>query len=425
MKIGIQTWGSHGDIRPLLALAEGLQSSGHDVTLVITCVDSAEYNSSIANSSVKIKSVASPVILDKEELARIEDSIFSESNPVKQVQMIIAQLFMPVEAEMYQEAENLCADNDLVIGHFFHYPLQTAAEKAGCPYVSIMLVHSAIPSSLSPPVGFPQLGRIGNRFAWWLVKSVLNKILKSYPDKLRVSHGLKAANDLVSDVWASHDLTIIAVSPEICQRQSDWPDHYKISGFFDMPNISIEGKISEELEEFLSHDDPPIYITFGSAMPSDILSQKETIKLLSEAVRITNCRAVIQASLWQECGFSHTQNIHYVHSSPYRMVFPRCRAIIHHGGAGTTQAATHAGKPSIVVAHIAEQVFWGRELKRIGVSPSLLLRQKMSAEQLSKSISDVIGSSEMSEKAKKIGTAMKKENGVEVAVKLINEKFNI
>jgi UDP:flavonoid glycosyltransferase YjiC (YdhE family) len=41
MKIGVQT--SHGDIRPFLALAEGLQLAGHDVTLLITCVDSDAY----------------------------------------------------------------------------------------------------------------------------------------------------------------------------------------------------------------------------------------------------------------------------------------------------------------------------------------------------------------------------------------------
>jgi len=29
MRIGLQTWGSEGDIRPLLALAGGLQSAGH------------------------------------------------------------------------------------------------------------------------------------------------------------------------------------------------------------------------------------------------------------------------------------------------------------------------------------------------------------------------------------------------------------
>lgn len=31
MKIGIQTWGSNGDIRPIIALADGLQNAGHTV----------------------------------------------------------------------------------------------------------------------------------------------------------------------------------------------------------------------------------------------------------------------------------------------------------------------------------------------------------------------------------------------------------
>ena len=35
MKIGMQRWGSHGDIRPFLALAKGLQSMGYQVTLYI------------------------------------------------------------------------------------------------------------------------------------------------------------------------------------------------------------------------------------------------------------------------------------------------------------------------------------------------------------------------------------------------------
>ena len=43
MKIGMQTWGSHGDIRPFLALAEGLQAAGNEVHLVITCFDSDTY----------------------------------------------------------------------------------------------------------------------------------------------------------------------------------------------------------------------------------------------------------------------------------------------------------------------------------------------------------------------------------------------
>ncbi len=36
MKIGIQTWGSDGDVRPFIALAAGLRAAGHDVTVAAT-----------------------------------------------------------------------------------------------------------------------------------------------------------------------------------------------------------------------------------------------------------------------------------------------------------------------------------------------------------------------------------------------------
>ena len=38
MKIGIQTWGSEGDVRPFVALAGGLSEAGHEVTLAVTDV---------------------------------------------------------------------------------------------------------------------------------------------------------------------------------------------------------------------------------------------------------------------------------------------------------------------------------------------------------------------------------------------------
>ncbi len=423
MRIGIQIWGSRGDIRPLLALAEGLQSSGHEVTLLITCIESADFNASLSNSGVKIQNVASPVIHDKEELAKIGKDIFAQSNPVKQIKTVIEKFFVPVEAEMYQAAEKLCLDNDLVIGHFFHYALQTATELIGRPHVSVMLVHSAVPSSRQPPIGFPNLGHLGNRITWRALKLILNKSLKKYPDRLRKAHGLRPTNDFVGSVLASHQLTLIAVSPEICRRQNDWPDYYQVCGFLDAPGLSIDGQLSERLEEFLSNGEAPVYMTFGSVMQTDIPSQREDVTLLSDAAKMADRRAIIQAPLWQECGFCSSKDLYYVHPAPHRIIFPRCKLIVHHGGAGTTQAATLAGKPSVVVAHIAEQEFWGRELSRIGLAPGLLLRRKVTAEKLAKSIRSVASSDDMTEKARKIGAAMNREDGVGVAVRIINEKF--
>ncbi len=423
MKIGIQTWGSHGDIRPFLALAEGLQSFGHEVSLAITCLHGSDYNSSFSDTGIKVQNVATPVIDDQEEYLRIGQEILTEKNPVRQAKVIVDKLFWPVEAKMYQMAEKLCAENDLVIGHFFLYPLQTAAERADRTYVSVVLAHNAIPSRMQPPIRFPNLGKFGNKLTWWLVKSILSRNLKIYPDRLRLAQGLSPAKDLITEVWTSDRLTLIAVSPELCNRQNDWPEHYQVCGFLNRSNFSMEGQLSLELEEFLNHNDPPIYMTFGSTMPSDIANQRQVVALLSEAAKKANCRAIIQAPLWRECGFQSSQEVYYVSAAPHGQVFPRCQAIVHHGGAGTTQTSSLAGKPSIVVAHIAEQEFWGSELKRVGIAPEVLLRRKVGLKQLATSINRVISSDKMKERAKEIGQKMSKEDGVGQAVNLINQKF--
>jgi len=77
---------------------------------------------------------------------------------------------------------------------------------------------------------------------------------------------------------------------------------------------------------------------------------------------------------------------HYVASAPHHLIFPRCKAVVHHGGAGTTQTTMLAGIPSIPIAHIKEQEFWGLELKRLNIAPSLLIRRKVTPKKLAERI---------------------------------------
>ncbi len=423
MKIGIQTWGSYGDIRPFVALAEGLQEDGHDVTLLITCIDEASYDSAIIQNGITIQTVSSPVIQDRDTLRTIEANIFAQSDPLKQTQSIIENLLVPVESAMYDAAVQLCKDNDLVIGHFFHYPLNVAAKQTGCSYVSVALVHSAIPSSSQPPSGMPNLGSLSNRVMWSLVKSVLNKKLKKYSDRLREQHGLSPDRDLITDVWASNQLTLVAVSPQICSRKDDWPEYYQICGFLNMQEQSLQGGASDELQDFLSRGEAPIYMTFGSVMSGG--EQSETLALLADAARKASVRAIIQAPGWRDSGLISSATVHYVDSAPHAEVFPHCLAIVHHGGAGTSQAALLSGKPSILVTHTSEQEFWGRELARVGVAPKPLSRRKLRADQLAEKIELVLTSNSFNEAARRVGIEMAREDGVATAVRLINEKFKL
>lgn len=422
MKIGMQTWGSHGDIRPFLALAEGLQEAGHDVTLAITCVDDDRHERLHSGAGVTIRSIASPVIADPALLKEIGETLLGEKDPIRQTQRVIESLFLPAEQAMFEASEQLCRENDVVIGHFFHYPLVAAAASNGRPHVSVVLNHGALPSAFQPPAGVPDLGAFGNRLAWRLARMVLNRRLKKYSDRLRTRHGIPAARDLIDDVWASNQLTLLAISPVLCTRRPDWPEHHQVCGVLEA-QVPLEGGIPERLRAFLCEGAPPVWITFGSMISGS--DEKRTIALLTDAARKADTRAVIQAPRWRELGFVPDDAIHYVESAAHAEVFPQCSLVVHHGGAGTTHAALRAARPSVVVAHTAEQEFWGRELERVGAAPRFLVRRTATAEQIAACIRQVAGSKEIIEQACRLGRDMDDENGVATATRLINDRFAV
>jgi sterol 3beta-glucosyltransferase/vancomycin aglycone glucosyltransferase len=421
MKIGIQTWGSHGDIRPFVALADGLQAAGHEVTLVITCVDSERYNGLETRTGFRLRVVSTPVVPDKLLLEKIGNAIVRERNAIRQIQLAIEQLLLPAESEMYEASDRLCAENELVIGHYFLYTLGAAAEKHGRPYVSVVLAHGAVPSAAQPPSGVPDFGPLSNRLAWWLARLVLNKGLKKYPDQLRAKNGVAPARDMIDNVWASDYLTLLAISPAICERRPDWPIHYHVCGALDTQDSVAEGSVPQQLQSFLSTGAPPVYMTFGSMMSGS--DERRTIALLVSAAQAASARAIIQAPHWEQLGFECSDKIHYVSSASHSTVFPLCGAVVHHGGAGTSQAALRAGVPSVVVPHTAEQELWGRELERIGVACSSIPRKRATPQGIAAAIKHAAQSGPIGANAKAVGARVAEEEGVAAAVRLIGDRF--
>ena len=96
-------------------------------------------------------------------------------------------------------------------------------------------------------------------------------------------------------------------------------------------------------------------------------------------------------------------------------------AVVHHGGAGTTQAATIAGCPSIVVEHASDQPLWGSVLQRRGIAPKMLHRRSLTAQKLARAIRSVLQTLSMKKKAEEIGAMMQKEDGLTRAVALVEQ----
>ena len=222
MKIGLQAWGSEGDIQPFTALAAGLVKAGHEVTLVVTDNIGRDYSELAKRFGYQLVSVTNPEIPSAEVADKVWRQIIELANTIKQAELVMKYGFDPVVEPMYDAAVKLCKENDAVIGHFFVYPLRAAAEKSGVPMATVNIVHNCIPSRWIRPPGIPDLGRWSYGFGWRLVQTMVNRIFLRRVNSLRIREGLQPDTDIMTQTWASDRLNLIAVSPQICQAPPDW-----------------------------------------------------------------------------------------------------------------------------------------------------------------------------------------------------------
>jgi sterol 3beta-glucosyltransferase len=418
-KIALQTWGSDGDVHPFIGLAGALAARGHDVTLAVTSIEPKSYRPFAERLGFRLIEVGS-VGADDADMHGLVRKMHALRNPLAQAAFIFDDLLAPGIPAIHQAARSLCAEHDLMIGHFILHPVHGAAEQAGIPYLTLTLNHSAIPTRSSPPVGMPNLGPWLNPLAWKLAMLILERLLRPRINRWRQSCALAPVASFRS-VWESSAGNLIAVSPQLCARPSDWAAHQHVCGFFPPPEVSQVGALPADLEAFIASGPAPVYFTFGSmlAVPQDGETLIESVRLMVEAASIAGCRAIVQAP-WSQIGDVHFgATVFRVERAPHLQVFPRCTAVVHHGGAGTTQTSLLCGKPSVVVAHIVDQFFWGRELARAGVAPSLIDRRRATPRKLGKAVREVLDSPAMQEKARVLGRDLANEDGLARAVALV------
>lgn len=422
MKIGLQSWGSEGDIQPFVALAGGLVRAGHQVTLVVTDNAGRDYGEAARRHGFALTAVPTPASTDDETLA-LWRRIIAVGNPIRQARLILRHGFDPIERDLLAAATDLCATHDAVVGHFFLHPLRIAAALLGTPVATLNIVHNCIPSAHIKPPGVPDLGAWAYPLVWRLSRALVNRVFLPRVNALRRANGLAPDRDVMRDTWAADRLNLVAVSPTICARPPDWDDRHVVCGFLRDADDAAPDPVSPTLEAFLAAGAPPLYFTFGSMMLDDARYVAEVAAAWHGAVSALGCRAVFQLPAHVPADLVRDARVHVVARAPYAAVFPRCALVVHHGGAGTTQSALRAGRPSVVVAHLADQSFWGSELERLGVAGPTLSRRGLSGARLARAIARALASPTTSPRAAALGRALAGEPGVDLAVAAIESRL--
>ena len=115
-------------------------------------------------------------------------------------------------------------------------------------------------------------------------------------------------------------------------------------------------------------------ITFGSMVNRDA---ERIDPSYAESLRQTDNRGIILSG-WSRVVNRSSNGLLYLEAVPHDWLLPRCKMIVHHGGAGTTAAGLRAGIPNIVVPFTADQPFWGRRVHALGVGPKPVWVKKFS-----------------------------------------------
>lgn len=211
---------------------------------------------------------------------------------------------------------------------------------------------------------------------------------------------------------------LCAWSPRVIPPSSDWPPHVHVTGYlFDQQDRGFQP--DPTLVRFLEAGAPPICVSFGSMLNQDAAKNDHMIR---EALRQTNHRGIILSG-WRDVKNKSSKEILYRNSVSHTWLLPRCKMVIHHGGAGTTSAGLRAGIPNLVIPHTADQPFWGSRVHEIGAGPRPIPVKKLSVMNLTRTIQEA-DEPGLRKHVQHIGQALSNESGVENAVAQIEKTSN-
>lgn len=427
MRIGLQTWGSEGDVRPFLALGHALAKRGHQVELVYTEIAERNYEAVAATLGFTARPLATPVIADPTARFELGSKILHTRDQVRQGLLIYRHLLAPVVEPMFQAAIELCDRSDLLIHHFMLHGSRAAAELKAVPAISVGFVPMMVPSRFICPQIAPRLGEWGNLLEWQLVRFICNRTFLRDVNRLRTRAGLPRFSDLLEEAWPSPVLNLLAASPALLTRPPDWDARHQLCGFLELPSHEHE-PLSAEVETFLANGSPPVFMGFGSLMPnSGGRHLDESVAILEDAARRSGHRAIIQAEVEPSTtpGASRqpTDRVLCVKRAPHKLIFPRCAAVVHHAGAGTTHTTLRAGVPSVPVPHLSDQFIWADELRRLGVAPKAIRRSALTGAKLAERIREVMDNPRMKQAAMALSVRMQSDNGPETAADMIERSM--
>lgn len=362
MKLLICGFGSRGDVQPALALAVGAQSRGHSVRVAVP-------------PDFEARAIA--LGLDAVAVGLNYTQFIRESRGKVAVGMRRLRHEVAVQLEGLRDdaarAEMLVAVSVCGVG-------ASLAERFGIPYRFVAVSPALLPSREHASVLCPwrRLPRWLNAPSFWVADRLFNLIYNKAFNAARASLGLYPVRNIWPATLGSH--VLLGVDPLLVPYALDTPARR----VFATGPLVIEDTraLPPEVQAFLDAGPAPIFAGFGSMFDS---APARTTAALVQASRALGRRLLIGAGA-AALHAQPSEDVLTVGDVAHAALFPRCAAIVHHGGSGTTHTALAAGVPQLIVPHLLDQYDFAARLRTVGVAVGPLSRRRLRTRSLQRAL---------------------------------------
>jgi vancomycin aglycone glucosyltransferase len=402
MRVILTSHGSTGDIYPVIALAVAMQKAGHSVRFATI----PHYQAEIEAAGVEVYPLCPN--WEQADLSYWMGRLQKIRSPIYQLREIYvgAKAYIP---EMIARMDTALATADLLVSSYLFPMNKNIADRRGVPFATFAFAHHVVPSSDYPPEGIPSPQWLGpkarhawNRWLWKMGNTIVDRVINNAIRTPLRDAGLPKVKHFFSE---PAERVLVAVSEKIMRPQNAQIDpRFRFTGYCRWQS-PVDTKLEAELTEFCAGEKVPV-LTFGSMV------YERPGETMERFVRSwpRQRKIIVQRGWAQFPALAEDGHIKIIGPVSHDQLFQHASAIIHHGGAGTTASALHAGKPQIIVPHIGDQNFFGSEVERLGCG--FRLRQlKRWPELLNGVVDRLLGNPEHTKNAARVQSVLLAENG--------------
>jgi UDP:flavonoid glycosyltransferase YjiC (YdhE family) len=319
----------------------------------------------------------------------------------------------------YELLSKIAPQFDVLINFLAEIFVPSIAEAFGMPNIKLYTFPVVGSDRYAPPTGLPFIteSRWFNRLQWSGAHLAAEHVFSFYRtvNRLRGELGLAPIRDLLANN-SRCDHMMIGLYEELMPPCRSWTDFdYTYIGPC-LPTAPVP--LSEGLEAFLGRGSQPVYVGFGSMRHAN---GEELTRTILDAVRDAGVRAIVaQSGSTIGSGLRDSEDVFVLreYPIPHHVLFPRCKAAVHHGSWISTHLAAQAGIPQLVVAQASDQYLWADRVRKAGLGPRGVDMNRLKARKLGAAIEQLTQRPEYESNARALAERVRGIDGARNALRL-------